>query len=419
MGEQQLYLSSDSLQGLREAGSLGRPVHTLYPQIKAVLEQELGQAFAGLFAEPVVDEQHGRIDWYSRGKGEPVGLSSLPRERRNAIEAQLLSAYEQLQTFVDRYLGSRDVGRVHLGKALQAALVPPAEANVFLVDDNPVVTLWGFFPEGDRTRSKDLAQWRASLQQRTQAELKPVPGVPPEPPASIPPPDPVVSPARHESILARSAVPQQPTGPFRWSWFWGALAGLLLLLLLVIALYGLGKLLRGKDPSTTTTAAAEPTVPVLPDNPNATPGDAPGNPPDRVDDQEFASRLAEADARSGEITVTLLWNNRNDRDLIVRCPSGKRLYYQQPRGCGGHLDVDRNANDELSARPVENIVWPAGSAPAGNYEVLVHHYARKDESVPPQTAFQVRVQRPGETRLYRGEVSPNESKPVTRFTVVR
>merc|ERR1711920_17978 len=45
--------------------------------------------------------------------------------------------------------------------------------------------------------------------------------------------------------------------------------------------------------------------------------------------------------------------------------------------CGGELDVDMNAGHPYSSAPVENVVWARGSAPAGEYKVIVNNFCHR------------------------------------------
>lgn len=136
--------------------------------------------------------------------------------------------------------------------------------------------------------------------------------------------------------------------------------------------------------------------------------------------QEFADRMTETGATTGEITATLLWNSQSDLDLVVRCPSGRQLDYRNPAECGGALDVDANtARGNLSGRPVENVFWPAGKAEPGVYEVMVRYVPRKDEERPRETPFQVRLIRGGQESVFKGMIRPNAVVPVTTFAVQR
>jgi hypothetical protein len=106
-----------------------------------------------------------------------------------------------------------------------------------------------------------------------------------------------------------------------------------------------------------------------------------------------------------DIRATLLWNNRNDLDLHVITPSGKRVYYgdKQDRH-GGYLDVDMNVRGETDT-PVENTRWPRGCAPSGRYKVIVWNY-RFHEAHEAPTPFQVELEVNGELFHASGTVSP-------------
>lgn len=136
--------------------------------------------------------------------------------------------------------------------------------------------------------------------------------------------------------------------------------------------------------------------------------------------QEFTSRLSATGAATGEITATLLWNGNADLDLVVYCPSGQMLDYQNPKECGGTLDVDANtARNSLSDRPVENVFWPAGQAAPGTYQIAVRYAPRKDEQHPQPTPFQIRLIRNNQEKVFKGTVQPRKAAPVTGFTVER
>ena len=104
----------------------------------------------------------------------------------------------------------------------------------------------------------------------------------------------------------------------------------------------------------------------------------------------FERRLAEAGARSGDVRISLMWNNRNDLDLHVVDPRGEEINYghRQSR-TGGILDIDKNATFPLTREPVENVYWPTRGAPPGRYRVYVNHYSNQGD--PDPTQFTVRV----------------------------
>ncbi|MGB5063464.1 MAG: hypothetical protein WBQ37_06840, partial [Candidatus Competibacter sp.] len=146
---EQILLSSSSFDGLREIGGFGQPLHTLYPQIRAVLTSELEPDAAWLLAEPVVDRANNRIDWYTEGDPEDksVALSDLPDEQRQPLRARIDDLLGRGRELAERYATAEEVRLNQLGAILRAVLAAPAETGVFLVNGRPVLTGWGFAPD--------------------------------------------------------------------------------------------------------------------------------------------------------------------------------------------------------------------------------------------------------------------------------
>ncbi|HVL04008.1 MAG TPA: hypothetical protein VM386_06195, partial [Acidimicrobiales bacterium] len=75
---------------------------------------------------------------------------------------------------------------------------------------------------------------------------------------------------------------------------------------------------------------------------------------------------------------TLTWNSDDDLDLHVIDPSGERIWYgDRTAASGGELDRDDNVGVcGFDSEPggVENVFWPTGTAPSGNYTVEVYSY---------------------------------------------
>jgi len=117
-----------------------------------------------------------------------------------------------------------------------------------------------------------------------------------------------------------------------------------------------------------------------------------------------------------DIRASLIWNNRNDLDLHVIPPSGEEVFYAHKQSaCGGWLDVDMNVSGQTD-KPVENVRWSKGTAPAGRYRVFVQNYNFHD----PQhaTPFRVELEVNGEIKHVDGVISPNdELKSQSNVTV--
>jgi Ca-activated chloride channel family protein len=117
------------------------------------------------------------------------------------------------------------------------------------------------------------------------------------------------------------------------------------------------------------------------------------------DGTEMSSRLARAGAKSGDVRISLMWNNRNDLDLHVVDPAGVHIFFGNKRSrTRGELDVDMNVRGETT-KPVENIYWPLGGAPEGSYKVFVVNYGYHDRRVD-ETPFVVEVQNRNEISRY-------------------
>ena len=122
---------------------------------------------------------------------------------------------------------------------------------------------------------------------------------------------------------------------------------------------------------------------------------------------------------SGDVQVTLRWSGYNDLDLHVTDPFGEELFYQHTSSdSGGLLDVDSNAGCErtVTNNPVENIYWPTGSAPTGEYTISVVYFLHCGTE-PEETPFRIQLKVEGETQTFEGSISQaGERIVVTGFT---
>ena len=126
-----------------------------------------------------------------------------------------------------------------------------------------------------------------------------------------------------------------------------------------------------------------------------------------VFNNELAKRLERESAKSGDVQISLMWDNRNDIDLHCLTPLKEHIYFNQKRvKSGGELDVDMNAREPYSDKPVENIYWSAGGAPPGRYVIQVHHYERHEKVGP--TPFTVGLKANGRVEEFKGTAIPGE-----------
>jgi hypothetical protein len=92
---------------------------------------------------------------------------------------------------------------------------------------------------------------------------------------------------------------------------------------------------------------------------------------------------------TGDVKVTLSFDRMHDLDLHVVEPNGEEISFTNDASAtGGKLDLDSGSNCMPSAANAENIFWPPGGAPPGEYIVQVQNY---EQCTPGPIEFTVRV----------------------------
>ena len=410
-------LATTSPSGLLSLGWSEQLVFTMHHQVLRVLQEFQYGTLASFLARPIYEQKRGEIDWYTGLEGPMVRYVDATPEERQAADTRI----HHMVTGIDSYAADvrqRDTREgVQLVRILEAALFIPNKDHIYLVDGTPVVTCWGFQVDRDRLTYFDLRQirpamlsnrrgwrWRlwlgllalllALLALLYSGTIPPIPfmgGVTPtisvslptlepdEPPESMPPSSPIIPPAP-----AVAEVPPPPSAPAPTS------------------------------PAPTTTKQDE----------RPPPAPAPTSPAGQAASTEIETRRKREKARSGKVTVTLIWDNINDLDLHIECPNGQTISYKTKEACRGKLDIDQNRLVDfrsfwsLVSNPVEN-VYLEENALQGEYTVIVHFFGENKPSSSP-TTFKVKVARAGgEIKIYEGQVAPGEKKKVATFSFTR
>lgn len=131
---------------------------------------------------------------------------------------------------------------------------------------------------------------------------------------------------------------------------------------------------------------------------------------------ELQKRLQREEAKTGDVQISLMWDNYNDLDLHCVDPNGERIFYGHKNSVSrGELDVDMNARTPYSAQPVENIYWPTNGAPEGSYQVLVHHYSL--HAPVNDTPYTVAIKQGGKAQEFRGTLRHGMTNTVHTFEV--
>ena len=114
---------------------------------------------------------------------------------------------------------------------------------------------------------------------------------------------------------------------------------------------------------------------------------------------------------NGDVQISVSWTGASDVDLHVFDPNNEEVYFGNPTSTsGGRLDLDSNAGCSIDNVNNENIVWPVGGAPRGEYRVVVDYWS--DCSVA-RSDYVVTIQAQGmEPRVFTGSfVGPSSGNP--------
>lgn len=143
------------------------------------------------------------------------------------------------------------------------------------------------------------------------------------------------------------------------------------------------------------------------------------NPPDTVPPDTTPPDTAPPDTAppdttgplgTGDVQITLSWGGGVDLDLHVVGPDGEEIYYSsRTSSSGGQLDQDATSG---CSNCVENVFWPTGGAPPGEYQVWVVNFTGS-----PDTAYTLDIRVGGEIiDSQNGSVGSTQT-PTTTFTV--
>lgn len=144
-------LLSSAFNEFRPLGVMGQPVHLNHGKVVAAIRARLGDDFTSYLARPEIDDSNRKIHWHAPVEGEVRRWSDLSEAEREAAMPRVTAMRDGFLSFVtdleNRESGNRsDQGFAHL---LRQSLKSPGQDTLYLVGDQPVLTLWGF--EGDGT----------------------------------------------------------------------------------------------------------------------------------------------------------------------------------------------------------------------------------------------------------------------------
>jgi hypothetical protein len=105
---------------------------------------------------------------------------------------------------------------------------------------------------------------------------------------------------------------------------------------------------------------------------------------------EIEKRRKREGGKTGEITVSLIWNTIDDLDLAIQDPNGDWLYYSKKMNENtlGFLDIDANVN-EIMEFPIENIY--INKPLLGRYRVCVNWFNNRTKSLEIPYYIQIKI----------------------------
>jgi hypothetical protein len=405
---------------------LGSPGDRNYGRLVDIVSTRFSARHAALFAEPEPVGDGSALHWYVPGMARAVRLSALPPEQAGAVFGTLERLSRDIRNYADQLdQGPRNPANRAVVEALRNALCVPGRDYVYAVNGQPVLVAWAYRFEHEEPLQVGLVR------------TVPLPGHPaiaPEPlshalgtghSASHDPAARRDAPAgdgtartpeetsAHTAALAAAAPaaavlkPASRSGLLWLLWLlFAAFVASILWLLLGACGINLGP---GVWPSVTWCGgvqAADESSQVadlqgLVDNleeqvarrsrecpagrltvlqPPAQPP-PPRTSPSPPTQQQIEERKREREAQSGALEISLAWNGPADLDLHVKCPDGKVINFRLPEACGGRLQIDMNAGDKQSDRPIEHILFPSttGLPPTGSLNIGVSWFAEKGE----------------------------------------
>lgn len=122
---------------------------------------------------------------------------------------------------------------------------------------------------------------------------------------------------------------------------------------------------------------------------------------------------------TGDVQVSVSWTGASDVDLHVVDPGGDEVYWaNRTVASGGELDLDSNPACTIDNTNNENIVWPVGAAPSGEYRVFLEYWS---DCGVPRSDYVVTVSMAGQqpqifTGSFVGLADDNPDAEIGTFT---
>lgn len=147
------FIVTTSTEGL---SPLGTAPQRSYELITGTIRShdDLTDAHAALFAEPVSTQYGDRFDWYSISQGPARQLSVLEDEAEQQARDQLEKLVGEIRAVGEALSESKDVDQQRLGEALVNAVEIPDEESIYVLSEEdgpqPILVNWGWIADRQR-----------------------------------------------------------------------------------------------------------------------------------------------------------------------------------------------------------------------------------------------------------------------------
>ncbi len=420
-----------------------------YEQLVDLLARRLSPAHAHLFAEPVPVAVAGTgrpgFAWFASVDGDVRPVTALDPAAAKTLRDTAARLVSEIGAFADDLEREGDASR-ELARLLRDALVVPDPDNLWSVDGQPVLVVWGYRRTG--TDGSAVPRGGAAITASASAV---------EPPSGS-------RPAAEELVADTGGAPEPRAGRARASARPALLAPVLWLVFVLLLGVLADRLLRAcalgdvwpiwlrvalpdhcpapsvaLDPDGSAILAAiqttgdgiraaelaltrraltcEASCPLPAPAPRRAALESPPVVP-QVIPPDLERRLTGIERGQG-LELTLAWEGASDLDLQVVCPDRTRISFERRASCGGRLVADQNERGgNRTSRPVEHVIWDEVPAPEGRYGVEVGLFARHGEA-RPEVPFQIVLSRRGQVVEQRaGRISVERvPQPIMTFNM--
>jgi len=138
-------LISGFLSDHEALGVGGDSIYRAAEQIRTLLQKELGEPVAQIFAIPVRNDKTNELDWYSPIEGNALRFQQISPDDQVKIKEIIATRFASIDQFGSRLKNEigTEAARTY-ASLLDSAKSYPNDEQIFVINGRPVITFWGF-----------------------------------------------------------------------------------------------------------------------------------------------------------------------------------------------------------------------------------------------------------------------------------